>query len=433
MANYFGTDGIRGEFGKTLTCNLAFAVGNALTQIKNCPSVVIGHDTRISADPLMLSVCAGLVQGGANVTSVGTVPTAAISFLVSNKNFDFGIIITASHNPPAHNGIKIFDKTGKKLCDEEETFLEEFFKNQKTASVCGHFKEDLSLQQVYFQHLKSSVDTNFDGLKVCLDASNGASFKIAPKVFKSLQAKVVKEACTGDGRKINTNCGCLHIENLQKKVLSMGADIGFAFDGDADRVIAVDKDGSVFDGDKLLYILAKDMKAKGELFANSVVGTSHTNSGIMVGLNRNKINLIRTDIGDKYVIDAMEKMNLTLGGEQSGHIIIKTLARTGDGILTALKICEIVKKSSKTLGQLFDAIDIPQWNLNLNVKDKIKVLNNEELKNLVNRIFCEIAPAGRVLVRASGTEEKVRVMVEHPNQEKAKEYAEEIRSVIEKI
>ncbi len=433
MGNYFGTDGIRGEYGKTLTCDLAFSVGNALTQIKTRPRVIIGHDTRCSADALMLSLSAGIIQGGGFVTSVGTVPTPAISYLTESEKFDFGVIITASHNPPAYNGIKIFDRTGIKISDGEEDFLEEFFKSNFIADDCGKFHEDLSMQKKYISHLKGCVDTRLDGLFVCLDASFGASFKIAPSVFKSLGAKVCKLACEDRGEKINTNCGCLHIENVIKRVVQSGADLGFAFDGDADRVIAVSKSGNIFDGDKLLYILAKDMKEKGLLYANSVVGTSHTNSGIMVALNRNKINLIRTDIGDKYVIEAMNKMNLTLGGEQSGHIIIKTHSQTGDGTLTALKICEIVKKSGKTLEELFDAQLIPQCNINVRVKDKLKILNNEELKNLTNKIVTEIAPAGRALVRASGTEELVRVMVEHPSVEKATEYANEIKNFIMKI
>ncbi len=433
MAEFFGTDGIRGEYGKSLTCSLAFSVGNALSQIKTYPHIVIGHDTRCSADALMLSLCAGIIQGGGFVTSVGTVPTSAISYLAESEKFDFGVIITASHNPPTYNGIKIFDRTGKKISDSEEEFLEEFFKSNFIADNCGRFNEDFSLVKKYFQHLKCSVNTMLDGLFVCLDASNGAGSKIAPKVFKSLNAKVCKIACGGEGEKINSKCGCLHIENLVKKMKRTGADIGFAFDGDADRVIAVSKSGGIFDGDKLLYILAKDLKEQGLLYANSVVGTSHTNSGIMVGLNRNKINLIRTDIGDKYVIEAMGKMNLTLGGEQSGHIIIKTYSHTGDGILTALKICEIVKKTGKSLEELFDAHLIPQCNINLPVKDKLKILNNENLKDLANKISTEISPSGRVLIRASGTEELVRIMVEHPSLQKATVYANQIKNFILKI
>lgn len=218
-----------------------------------------------------------------------------------------------------------------------------------------------------------------------------------------------------------------------KKVTSTKSDVGFAYDGDADRVIAVSKSGVIFDGDKLLYILATQMKQQGQLYANSVVGTSHTNSGIMLALNRNKINLIRTDIGDKYVIEAMEKMNLTLGGEQSGHIIIKNYAQTGDGILTSLKICEILQKTQNSLDQLFDANLIYQENINLQVKDKIKIMNNEGLKILANKIANEIAPAGRILIRASGTEDKIRIMIEYPNKQKAMSFANEIKTLIEKI
>lgn len=433
MSNYFGTDGIRGEYGKNLTFNLAFAVGNALSQIKKCPKVIIGHDTRVSADSLSLAVAGGIVQGGGNATLVGTIPTAGISYLTESKKFDYGVIITASHNPPEYNGIKIFDCTGRKLGDNEEEFLEEFFESPFSACNPGRMFFQENLQEEYIKHLKSSVNVSLKGLTICLDASNGAGYKIAPKVFSMLGAKVHKLSCQHDGNRINTNCGSLHIENLIKKVKKIGANLGFAYDGDADRVIAVDGNGEVFDGDQLLYILACDMKQKGELYANSVVGTSHTNSGIMVGLNRNKINLIRTDIGDKYVIEAMEKMNLTLGGEQSGHIIIRSHAQTGDGILTSLKICEIIKKTGKTMSELFDARLLSQCNLNLTVKDKIKVINNENLKILTSKIANEISPSGRVLVRASGTEDKIRIMVEHPNPTDAQSYAHQIKTLIEEI
>ena len=433
MAKFFGTDGIRGEYGKTLTSDIAFSVGNALTQIKNKPKVIIGHDTRLSADVLTLAVSTGIVQGGGSVIDVKTIPTAGISFLTQSERFDFGIIITASHNPPAYNGIKIFDCSGKKLSDSEEEFLEEFFSTTHTDEFGGTYQEKITLQKKYILHLLHSTDVKFDGMTVCLDASNGASFKIAPNVFKMLGAKVNKIACKHNGAKINKNCGSLHIESLQKKVLSTGADVGFAFDGDADRVMAVSGSGEVYDGDKLLYILANYMKSQNSLFANSVVGTSHTNSGIMVALNRNKINLIRTDIGDKYVIEAMDKMNLSLGGEQSGHIIIKNYAQTGDGVLTALKICEIMKKTNKTLDQLFDAKLIYQENISLPVKDKFKIMNNESVTALSNKISNEIAPAGRVLIRASGTEDKIRIMVEYPDRHKAIFYANQIKSLIEKI
>ncbi len=433
MGNYFGTDGVRGEYGKNLNFDLAFSVGNALTQIKKSPKVVVGHDTRLSADAITLALSGGVVEGGGDVTLVGTIPTAGISYLTEKFQFDYGVIITASHNPPEYNGIKVFDSTGRKLSDSQEDFLENFFESTHHCTQIGHFYFQPNLAEDYCRHLKESVEADLSGLCVCLDASNGASYKIAPSVFKSLGAKVLKVACKPDGAHINTNCGSLHIENLVKAIKKSGAQLGFAFDGDADRVIAASCDGTIFDGDKLLYILANYFKANGCLYANSVVGTSHTNSGIMVGLNRNKINLIRTDIGDKYVIEAMEKMNLVLGGEQSGHIIIRKYAQTGDGILTALKICEIIKKTGKTLGELFDAKLLSQANINMVVKDKIKVINNENLTNLINKIVSEISPAGRVLVRASGTEDKVRIMVEHPSLSTATTLAKQIQDLIEKI
>ncbi len=433
MANYFGTDGVRGEYGKNLTTDLAFSVGNALSQIKNKPKVLIGYDTRLSADALKLAVSTGIVQGGGTVIDVGVLPTAGVSYLTKKTKCDFGVVITASHNAPNYNGIKVFDFNGKKLSDTDEAFLEEFFKNTYTCQKCGkYFKMDY-LKNKYVSHLLKCTNQTFEDMHICLDASNGASYHIAPKVFKSKKAKVDCFSCKNNGAKININCGSLNPELLAEKVTQNNADIGFAFDGDSDRVIAVSKSGKIFDGDKLLYILATYMKEKGLLYANSVVGTSHTNSGIMVALNKHKINLIRTDIGDKYVIEAMEKMNLTLGGEQSGHIIIKTHSQTGDGILTALKICEIMKETGKSLDELFDAQLIPQFNVNVPVKDKIKVMNNEELKNLISDISNKVSPAGRILVRASGTEDKVRVMVEYSDTEKAKEYLEKIKNLIEKI
>ena len=433
MANYFGTDGVRGIYGKTITTELANKIGNALAQIKKNPRIAVGTDTRVSGPALMLSLSAGAVQGGASVTYIGIIPTAGVSYLTEKHRFDFGVMITASHNSAEYNGIKIFNSKGTKLSDEDCNFLEEFFQNKYMCEKCGQFKTELKLADEYLSHLIQCASCDFDDLKVCLDASNGASYKIAPRAFKNKYAQVSSFSCKNDGTHINDGCGSLHIENLIEKVQKTQSDIGFAFDGDADRVIAVSKTGKVFDGDKIIYILAKHLKEQDKLFANSVVGTSHTNSGIMVGLNRNKINLVRTDIGDKYVIEAMEKMNLVLGGEQSGHIIIKEYAKTGDGILTALKLCEVVKTTGKTLDELFDVQMIPQANLNISVKDKIKVINNESLNNLLTEISSEISPAGRILVRASGTEEKIRVMVEYTDFEKAQEYANKIKSLIEKI
>ena len=430
MANFFGTDGIRGVFGQNLTPALAQTVGNALSQIVDRPKILIGSDTRLSSDILKSALASGVMLGGGDVVDVGIVPTACVAFLTKN-NFDFGVMISASHNPPNYNGIKVFLKSGRKMNDEEEILLERYFSSTFDSGRYGTYKQK-NLTKKYTDFLLSNAQHNLSGLTICLDASFGASFKIAPKIFRQLGAKVFTTACKNRGDKINENCGSLHIENLQNLIKKKNADFGFAFDGDADRVIAVSGD-EVFDGDKILYILAKKLKNENKLFANTVVGTSHTNSGILSALNKHKINLIRTDIGDKYVIDAMEKMNLLLGGEQSGHIILRDKIGTGDGILTAIELSNAICQEGKTLGELFDAKLLPQENINIVVNDKIKVLNNEKLKEFVASKMQDISPAGRILVRASGTENKIRVMVEHSSLYKAKKLAREIKKMVEQV
>ncbi len=431
MGNFFGTDGIRGIFGQNLTTSLAQTVGNALTQKVKNPKILIGSDTRLSSDILKCTLASGVMLGGGDVVDVGIVPTSAISFLTKNT-FDFGIMISASHNLPKYNGIKIFQKSGRKMNDEEESELENFFSSTFESEHFGKYKQK-NLSKKYVNFLLSNCEYDLKNLTICLDASNGSAYKIAPYLFRKLGAKVFTTACKNNGELINENCGSLHIENLQNLMKRKNGDLGFAFDGDADRVIAVNANGEIFDGDKILYILAKKFKSENRLYANTVVGTSHTNSGIMSALNKHKINLIRTDIGDKYVIDAMEKMNLMLGGEQSGHIILRDKISTGDGILTAITLTNCICKEQKTLSELFDAKLLPQCNLDVVVNDKIKVVNNEELREFISDITCDISPSGRVLVRASGTENKIRIMVEHPSLHKAKKYARELKQLVLKI
>lgn len=434
MGIYFGTDGIRGIVNNDLTEQIAEMVGNALARKKKKAKILIGRDTRVSGSFLLVAIATGALKGGADVVDVGVLPTPAISFLVKNKKFDYGVVVSASHNPKEYNGIKIFNSEGKKLSEKEESELERFFACPQTYSSLkvGGFKSSPNLKNAYIKYLKS-ISQNLNGLKVVLDCSNGASYFTAPKIFKSLGADVIKTACSNNGKKINENCGSTHIENLKNKVLKERADVGFAFDGDADRIIAVDEKGDVFDGDKILYILAVQLHEKGLLNGDTIVGTSHTNTGLLIALNKKKINLIRTDIGDKYVIDAMEKMNLSLGGEQSGHIIIKPFLPTGDGVLSALQIAGIMKTKNKSLSELFDAKLLPQINKNIVVEDKLKVLNNEKLSQSVLQISNEIAPVGRIFVRASGTEPKIRVMIEHPDEEKAKRYVVELEKIIKQI
>lgn len=432
MSNFFGTDGIRGVFGKTLTPKLAENVGNALCKIRQRPKILIGSDTRLSSDIIKCSLAVGVMLGGGDCVDVGIVPTAAISYLTQTLNFDYGVMISASHNPPEYNGIKIFKNNGRKMNDEEESDLERYFSSSTESSFQGKFKQK-NLSQKYVKFLLSCAEERLENYRICLDCSNGSAYKIAPHIFRSLGATVFVTGGKNKGELINERCGSLHIENLVAFVKRKNANFGFAFDGDADRLIAVDGNGEIFDGDKILYILATHMKKDKKLYANTVVGTSHTNSGIMTALNKHKINLIRTDIGDKYVIDAMEKMNLSLGGEQSGHIILRDKIRTGDGILTSICLSNILAKEKKTLTELFDAHMLPQANIDCVVRDKMKVMNNEDLRLLLSNISCSISPVGRVLVRASGTENKIRIMVEHMSLTKAKKLAKEIRKMVEKI
>ncbi len=435
MAIFFGTDGVRGIVNNDLTEQVAQMVGNSIARKKLNAKILVGRDTRESGSYLTCAFSTGALKGGAYVDDAGILPTAGISYLTKLKKYDYGVMISASHNPREYNGIKIFDHLGKKLNEKEEAELERYFGCPQIFSSLkvGKYQKLSSYKNLYINYLLSTVSCKLNSMKIVLDCANGASFQVAPTVFNKLGAKIVKSACSNNGKKINVNCGSTHIENLKQKVVSEKADVGFAFDGDADRIIAVDKSGEIFDGDKLLYVLAVYFYEKGRLNGDTVVGTSNTNSGILLSLNRKKINFIRTDVGDKYVIDAMDKMNLSLGGEQSGHIIMRNFLPTGDGVLSALQIASIMMEKGKSLAELFDAKLLVQLNKNIVVEDKLKVLNNETLSKKILQISNEIAPGGRILVRASGTEPKIRIMIEHSDECKAERYLSELESTIMKI
>ncbi|MEG2456998.1 MAG: phosphoglucosamine mutase, partial [Clostridia bacterium] len=409
MGVFFGTDGIRGIVNEDLTFDIAKRVGNALTCVKNKPVVIIGADTRISGSYIMLGVAGGATAGGATVIDVGVVPTAGIAFLTKELNADFGVVISASHNSAEYNGIKVFDKRGYKLVDKEEENLERFFMHEKVQDFpqIGAFTQDLNAYKRYEKHLIESVKMSLKGLSVVLDGSNGAAHKIAPQVFRSLGATVYATNCKNDGIRINDNCGSLYPQQLAKKVLKYKADIGFAFDGDADRVIGVDENGCIFDGDMMLYTMATQMFTENKLKGNVVVGTTHTNMGLQVALERKGISLLRANIGDKYVLAKMVENNYNLGGEQSGHIIMKDFASTGDGILTALQMSEMLIANDKKLSQMFDAKLYPQVNINIKVNDKLEIMNNENVISGLNHAINRIGDKGRVMLRASGTEPKI--------------------------
>ena len=431
MGIYFGTDGIRGIINNDLCFDLMYKCGNALTILKEKPTILIGRDTRNSGSLVTLGVSSGAIQGGAKVIDVGIIPTSGVAYLTKKLECDFGVVISASHNPPEFNGIKVFDKNGYKLLDEKENELEKKFikSNLKDNSEIGSYSYFPSFANCYINYLVG-LGCNLQGLKIVLDASNGASFSIAPKVFKKLGAHVFATNCKNNGDKINYNCGSLYPEVLKRNVLKFKADIGFAFDGDADRIVAVDRFGNILDGDKILYILAKYYKLQNEDLKN-VVGTSHTNMGIENALNNLDINLIRADVGDKYVLNEMLKQNCLIGGEQSGHIINLKYATTGDGILTAVILSKILKEQGD-LTKFFDVKMLPQVNINVLTTDKLRVINSEILSNTIYTEQ-ENLKNGRIMVRASGTEPKIRIMVESESLVQAQNTANRIADVVKRI
>lgn len=434
MGVFFGTDGIRGVVNTELTDFLANSCGNALGTLKSKAKIVIGRDTRPTGEFLTCSFATGAMNAGANIIDLGVCPTPAIAYIAKKIGADFGVVISASHNPMEYNGIKIFDENGLKLGDTREQNLEKKFvtKVSVLSDKIGHFKQEFNLVDEYVNHLVSASKVKLDGLKIVLDASNGACYDVAPKVFEKLGANVVKISCENNGLKINENCGSLHPENLVKKVKETKANLGFAFDGDGDRIIACDHTGKLLDGDQIIYILANYLKSIKALKNNIVVGTQHTNMGVEKALNNLGLELIRTDIGDKYVSQKIEQNKLSLGGEKSGHIIVRDFTTTGDGLLTAVKLAEICKTLNKSLGELADIKLYEQVNLDYVTNDKMRIINSELLTRAIEEQKKLNADA-RIMVRVSGTEPKVRIMVESASLETATKSATAIEKVIKEI
>lgn len=435
MSVFFGTDGLRGVVGEELTYDIAFKCGNSLSQNMHGGRALIGRDTRVTGSFLVSALACGLLSGGVDVVDAGIIPTAAVAYLTKSFKFDYGISITASHNPMQYNGIKIFSLKGEKLQDKEEEKIERGFIKSKhvSAEKIGLYVQKTNLRKHYIDYLVNTANGSLSGLKVVLDASNGASYSIAPEVFRKLGAKVIKTSCMNNGLKINDKCGSLHPERLAKKVKQYGADMGFAFDGDADRLIAVSEKGKIIDGDMILYALALVFKQRGMLVNNAVVGTSQTNMGIELSLKEKGIKLLRADVGDKYVANLLNKNGLVLGGEQSGHIIIKKFMQTGDGILTAILLAHFCKESGKPLSEFCKVKVFPQVNKDIVVKEKLRILGSEPLLTAITNAQQELAGLGRVLVRASGTEPKIRIMVESENIVASQSLANYLLNTIEKL
>ena len=454
MARLFGTDGARGVANSELTCELAMQIGRSAAfvlrkKLKNKKlKILIGKDTRLSSDMLESALIAGLCSVGADAIRLGVIPTPAVAFLSTKYQADAGIMISASHNPFEFNGIKIFAGNGYKISEEIEEEIENLVLDtpQKIESAkpdeIGSVYDNLNAIDDYILHLKSTIDTKLDGLKVAFDCSNGASFKTAQKLFPSLGVESFMLFDKPNGININNNCGSTHIQNLVDFVKENDLDAGFAFDGDADRCIAVDEKGNILDGDYILAICSDFLKSKNKLSKNTLVGTIMANMGLNEFTKKNSIEFISSKVGDKYVLRDMLKDGFNLGGEQSGHIIFLDHATTGDGQLTAVQILNILKNKNKKLSELSSLMTkYPQVLINVKVsrEGKNKFSNDtviqNEIKNLENELTFknengEIEKSGRILVRPSGTEPLIRVMIEGKDLEKIQIMAQKLADLI---
>ena len=451
---YFGTDGFRGEANKELTSLHAYKIGRFLGwyfqkenggEKKNArPRILIGKDTRRSSYMLEYSIIAGLTASGADAYMLHVTTTPCVSFITNQEGFDCGIMITASHNPFYDNGIKIINCRGEKMDDKTISYVENYLDGDlkslgisegdlpyaKGAGV-GLVEDFSSGRNRYLGYLLSIASNSFKNLKIGLDCANGASWMLAKTAFESLGAQVIKIGVDPNGLNINEDCGSLHPEHLCALVRENKLDVGFAFDGDCDRCIAVDEQGRVVDGDAILYLLGKRLKEKDMLNGDTVVSTVMSNSGLVASLKKIGIKSEQTKVGDRFVYERMLEKNYSLGGEQSGHIILKKYATTGDGLLTAIVIAEELCDKKAPISKLVEEVYLyPQYTENLRVKDKNEVLADEEVKKTVDIVKEKIGDQGRALVRASGTEPLIRVMIESPTEELCKEYA---RCIIEKI
>ena len=439
---YFGTDGFRGEANKNLNVYHAFKIGRFIgdyfsTKNNGHGKILIGKDTRRSSYMFEDALSAGITSSGSNAHLLHVTPTPSVSYITRTEDFDCGIMITASHNPYHDNGIKIINNNGEKMEDEFLYKLEEYIDSDikdielAVGEDIGRTVDYIGGRNRYIAYLIQTVTKSFEGIKVGLDCANGAAFTIAKPVYDALGADTFVINAEPNGFNINRDAGSTHIDGLRKYVVENKLDLGFAFDGDCDRCIAVDNEGNIIDGDSILYILANFMKKDGALDSNTVVTTVMSNIGLYKAFDELGIKYEKTDVGDKNVHDRMYEKDIELGGEQSGHIIIKKFANTGDGILTSLKIMEAMIESKSDLKSLVRDLKIyPQVLINVRVKDKNTVLDNENVKRSVEKIEKDLKDSGRVLVRKSGTEPLIRVMVEAETEEIANQSALEIVNTI---
>ena len=445
MGKLFGTDGVRGIANTELTGELAYNLGRAgayvLTKEKaHAPRILVSMDTRISGDMLESALVAGMCSVGAHAVLAGVIPTPAVAYLVRKYKFDAGVVISASHNPMEYNGIKFFNSNGYKLRDELENEIEDILLNnmdvlpQPTGSTVGTKSLSEDAIEDYITFLTKSTNVKLNGIKVALDCANGASYKAGPIAILNLGASMCIIHNEPDGTNINANCGSTHIDDLKKFVVENGADIGFAFDGDADRCLAVDEKGNLIDGDKILAICGLNMKKKGILKNDTIVGTVMTNLGLNIMAKENGLNIEQTNVGDRYVLKRMIEKGYNLGGEQSGHIIFLDHNTTGDGILTAIQLLTVLKESGKKASELASVMEqMPQVLVNARVNNakKNSYMDVAEIKDAIDALSAKFENEGRVLIRTSGTEPLVRVMIEGKDINVMQQEAEKLAKLIE--
>lgn len=442
MGRIFGTDGVRGLANRDLTAELAVDISVAAAHVlgevgafaDQRPTAIVARDTRASGEFLEAAVVAGLASAGVDVHRLGVVPTPGAAYLTGLLEADMGVMISASHNPMPDNGIKFLARGGVKLDDAIEEAIEQHLQepwDRPTGADVGRVGDSHTGLGAYVNHLLATVPTRLDGLTVVLDCANGASYEVAPDAFERAGAEVIAIHADPDGLNINEKCGSTHMDDLRRKVVETGADVGFAFDGDADRCLAVDQFGEIVDGDQILAILALRGKREGLLVRDTVVATVMSNVGFTRAMEAAGITVLRTAVGDRYVLEAMRQGGYTLGGEQSGHVIMSRFATTGDGTLTALHLAAELVSSGKTMAEAASAMQrLPQVLVNVGGVDRDGASSHQIVRAEVEAAEAALGDSGRVLLRPSGTEPVVRVMVEAPTADRAQEIADHLAEVV---
>ncbi|MCS4489580.1 phosphoglucosamine mutase [Corynebacterium sp. ES2775-CONJ] len=447
MTRLFGTDGVRGLANESLTAQMALRLGQAAAEVltfehrtsKRRPTAVIGRDPRVSGEMLAAALAAGMSSRGVDVLRVGVLPTPAVAYLTGFYGADMGVMISASHNPMPDNGIKFFSKGGHKLPDEVEDLIERTMESLPESGPTGHgigrvIEEAVDAKEHYLAHLAEAMPRRLDGLKVVVDCANGAASTVTPHAYQAAGAEVIAIYDQPNSYNINDNCGSTHIDKVQAAVLEHGADLGLAHDGDADRCLAVDATGALVDGDKIMAILALAMKEDGELRKSTLVATVMSNLGLKIAMEDAGITVRTTQVGDRYVLEDLNEGNFSLGGEQSGHIVMPDYGTTGDGTLTGLALMSRMAEQSKSLAELAQVMTtLPQVLINVPVANKAVIADHPKVIAAIAEAEAELGRTGRVLLRASGTEELFRVMVEAATKESAGRIAGQLATVVAQV